>query len=186
VALGVTQVEQVADLLLEVRSLVDALESRKSGYVEGVLSWLRRVEAALESNRLAAVSQVAACRAMLVQAARGFVDKDVAVAGRPTTRKVEEATASLALRRVNELLHALIADRQSTFQDAERIAQQVMVVAMAKGYVRECRGLGQFLQCMDQRIATDPDLVSARAHLLAMVGKTDVLVFLDRALARLE
>jgi hypothetical protein len=62
-----------------------------------------------------------------------------------------------------------------------------MTVASAKGHVAACRGPAnhqQFLECLQQRIAADPDLISAHAHLVGLVGKNDVLVFLDRALAR--
>jgi hypothetical protein len=188
-ALGVAQIEELSSLLHEVPGLVDGLESRNAAYAGEVLAWLRRMEKSLENHRLAAVSQVSACRAMLVQADRGVHDRDVTFVGRPTPRKVQEASASLALRRANEIVHGLIAGRQSVFEDAERIAGQVVVVAAAKGYVRECaagRSGQQFLQCLNDRVAADADLVSAHAHLLAMVGKTDVLVFLDRALARVQ
>lgn len=184
-AIGVAQYEEIGELLRQVPRLVDSLEARRPGMVGEVLAWLKQAEGSLENNRLPAVSQMASCRASLIAAARGLQNKDVAFLGRATPRKLLEATASLMLERGNELLHSVIAERQSAFQDAERIARQIMVVAQAKGLVRDCRDAGgpaRFLQCLQQKVAADPDLTSAHAHLLAIVGKNDVLVFLDRAL----
>lgn len=186
-ALTVAQVEEIGALLREVPRLVDQLQARRPGFVEAVLAWLQQAERALEDNRLPAVSQVASCRGILVEATRGVHHKDVVFAGRPTPRKVQEATASMALERASELLHGVIGARAAVFQDAERIASQMMVVAVAKGLVRDCGGVGhqEFLQCLEKKVAGDPDLVSAHAHLLALVGRSDLLVFLDRALARI-
>ena len=186
-ALNVVQYEEISALLRKVPRLVDQLEARQSGFVEGVLAWLRQAEATLENNRLAVVSQVAACRAMLVEATRGVHTKDVVFVGRATPRKIQEATASMMLRRSNDLLHGVIAERQAVFPEAERIARQVMAVAEAKGLIRDCddgRPHQQFLQCVQQKVAADRDLASVYAHLVALVGKNDVLVFMDRALAK--
>jgi len=186
-ALNVVQYEEISGLLRQVPRLVDRLEARQSGFVEEVLAWLRKAEAALENNRLAVVSQLAACRATLVEAGRGVHSKDVVFVGRATPRKVQEATASMVLQRGNELLHGVIAERQVVFQEAERISGQVMAVAEAKGLLGDCRDgrpHQQFLQCAQQKVAGDHDLASVYAHLVALVGKNDVLVFMDRALAK--
>ncbi len=186
-ALNVAQYEEITALLRQVPRLVDRLEARSPGFVDGVLAWLKLAETALENNRLSVVSQVASCRATLIGAARGVHDKDVSFVGRPTPRKVQEATASLVLDRGNQVLHGVIAERQATFQEAERISGQMMAVADAKGLVRSCAGdpsHQNFLLCIQQKVAADPDLASAYAHLVSLVGKNDVPVFLDRALAK--
>lgn len=186
-ALNVVQCEEISALLRQVSRLVDKLEARQSSFVDDVLAWLRQTEATLENNRLAAVSQVAACRAMLIEAARGVHNKDVVFVGRATPRKIQEATASMVLQRSNELLHSVIAERQVVFQEAEGISRRVLAVAEAKGLLRECndgRPHQQFLQCVQRKVAADSDLASAYVHLIALVGKSDVLVFIDRALAK--
>lgn len=186
-ALNVAQYEEFCALLRQVPRLVDQLEARNAGFIGGVLAWLKQAETALENNRLPVVSQVASCRATLIEAARGVQNKEVVFAGRATPRKIQEATASMVLDCSNQLLHAVIAERQTVFQDAERISGQVVAVAEAKGLVRDCRGgqtHQQFLLCVQQKVTVDPDLASAYAHLVALVGKNDVLVFLDRALAK--
>lgn len=186
-ALTVAQFEEINALLRQIPRLVDKLEARQSGFVKDVLAWLRQAETILENNRLAVVSQVAAWRAMLIESARGVRNKDVVLVGRATPRKVQEATASMVLQLSSNLLHGVIAERQAVFQEAERIASQIMAVAAAKGLFRDCDGNlahQQYLMCVQQGVAADNDLASAHAHLVALVGKSDVLVFLDRALVK--
>lgn len=187
-ALNVVQYEEIVSLLREVPRLVDELEARRTGFVEDVLAWLKRAESTMENNRLPAVSQIASCRATLIGAARGVQDKELVISGRPTARKIQEATASLVLERSNDLLHSVIAERQAVFQEAERISLQIMTVAEAKGLIQACRDgrpHAAFLGCLQQQLTTDADLVNAHAHLASLVGKTDVLIFLDRAVAKL-
>ena len=184
-ALSVLQYEEIVALLLRVPHLVDRLESREPGFIDRVHSWLRDAEGSLENNRAPGVSQVAACRAMLVEAARGVQPRDLVISGRPTRRKIHEATASLALQRGSDILHAVIAERQAAFQDAERISRQVLAVAQAKGILGADHDAGPrhaYLARLQQQIAADPDLASAHAHLQALVGTTDTLILFDRAL----
>jgi hypothetical protein len=185
-ALSVVQYEEIVSLLLKVPSLVDLLERHRSDFCEEVLAWLRQIETTLENNRLPVVSEIASCRAILIGAGRGILTKEIAFTGRPTARKVQEATASMVLTRSNDLLYAVITERQAAFQDAERISRQILAVAEAKGLIRACddgRPHQDFLHCLQKRVAVDPDLASIHAHLVALVGTTDVLIFFDRALA---
>lgn len=188
-ALNLAQYEEIASLLREVPRLVDRLEARDSAFVQGVLVWLKAVETALQSNRIPAVSQIAAFRATLIGAVRGVRHNEIAVAGRPTPRKIRDATASMVLDRGNQLLHGVIAERQTIFQEAERIARQVVAIADAKGLIQPSVG-GEthhaFLSRLQQNIARDGDLVNAYSHLVSLVGKTDVLILLDRALTSVK
>jgi hypothetical protein len=186
-ALNIVQYEEIVTLLREVPPLVDQLEARGSGFPDGVLDWLKRAETTLEGNRLAVVSQVSACRAQLIEAGRGVQLGELAFVGRPTGRKIREATASIALQRGNDLLHAAISDRATAFGEAERLARQLLAVADAKGLVGldDGRPHQMRLSELDRRIAGDPDLASGYVHLVALVGKTDVLIFIDRALSGL-
>ncbi|MHB8891821.1 MAG: hypothetical protein ACYC65_07225 [Candidatus Limnocylindrales bacterium] len=188
-ALNVVQYEEIVALLRHVPRLVDGLETRSTNHVDDVLAWLRQAEQAMENNRLPVVSQVAACRATLIGSTRGVQDRDLVVIGRPTSRRIREATASMVLLRCNDLLHGVIAERHAVFQEAERIARQVIAIADAKGIIGACadgRPHHAFLACLQQQVAADPDLAAVNAHLLSLVGRTDVLVFLDRALPALS
>jgi hypothetical protein len=187
VVLNVVQYEEINALLQQVPRLVDRLQDRHSDYPSEVLSWLRRAETAMENNHLPASSQLAACRAVLLGADRGVRHPEIELTGRPTVRKVRDAAASWVLERSSALLHSVIAERQAVFQEAERIAQQVVAVADAKGLLAPCAGLAhqQFLEGVQRQVAQDPDLASAHTHLVALVGRTDELIFFDRALGRI-
>ena len=81
-ALNVVQYEDIMSLLGEVPPLVDALQARDVGFPDDVLAWLKRVETALESNRVPAVSQISSCRGLLIEAGRGVRLEDVEGLGR--------------------------------------------------------------------------------------------------------
>lgn len=185
-ALHLVQVEEIQALLRLVPSLVDQLEQRRSEFVDNVHGWLKQVEQVLEQNRLPLVSQIASHRAMLIQATRGLHGKEVVFTGKPTQRKILDATASLVLQRCNHLLHDLIAERLASHQEAERLARQILVVAKAKGILQSCtQAAGQqaFLQCLQDQVSADRDLINLYNHFVAMVGKYDALIFFDRMLS---
>lgn len=185
-ALNVVQFEDIVAHLRRVPALVDMLQARRTGFSDAVLDWLKEVERSLESNHMPVVSQVAGCRAMLVESARGSYTEDIAFTGKPTTRKIRDGVAGLVLQRSSDLLHAAIAERQAAFQEAERLARQIVAVADVKGMIDACgdgRPHQQMLTCLQTKVEADQDLASVYVHLVSLVGKTDVLIFLDRAIA---
>jgi hypothetical protein len=107
-------------------------------------------------------------------------------AGRlPRRIKIKEAPAALLLGRGSDVLQALITAQQPVFQEAERIARQALAVAKLKGLALTPGGgvpQQQFLHELQDRLAADPDLATVNAHIAGLVGTTDALVFLDRAL----
>jgi hypothetical protein len=185
-ALNVVQYEEIVSLLRQLPSLTDKLEARSTGFPDDVLAWLKQAETTLENNRVPAVSQISALRAMLIEAGRGVRNKEVTFVGRPTNRKVREGTASMALQRSNAVLQDVIAERRTVFEEAERLSRQVLAVSEAKGFVQACddgRPHDEFLDCLREHVAADADLASVYVHLVSLVGATDVLIFLDRARA---
>ena len=188
-ALNVVQYEEIVALLRQVPALTDQLEARSAGFPDGVLAWLKQAESTLENNRVPAVSRISALRAMLIEAGRGVRHEEVALVGRPTTRKVREGTASMALQRSNDVLHDVIAERRTVFEEAERLSRQVLAVADAKGLVQACddgRPHDAFLSCLRDQVQSDADLAGVYVHLVSLVGATDVLIFLDRARSALS
>lgn len=183
-ALNVVQYEEIVALLRRVPALTDQLEARSAAFPDDVLTWLKQAESTLENNRVPAVSRISAFRAMLIEAGRGVRHQEVAIVGRPTTRKVQEGTASMALQRSNDVLHDVIAARATVFEEAERLSRQILAVADAKGLVRECddgRPHEAYLTCLRDSVAADADLAGVYVHLVSLVGATDVLIFFDRA-----
>lgn len=184
-ALTLAQLEEIDQLGRAVPRLVDILAHRTGNFAPAVLDWLGRVEVALESCRQVAVSQIAANRALLIQASRGQNFPEVSVQGRATPRKLRDAAANLVLQRSDRILVEITAERRAAFQDAERIARQVIAIADAKGLVAPCRlvpGHQAQLECIRQALTQDADLGGLLAHMTSLVGRTDVLVFIDRAL----
>ena len=110
---------------------------------------------------------------------------DLTLVGRATGRKIREATASEMLRHGNDVLRAVIAERQASFQEAERIARQLLAVAHLKGMLpaaSDAQSQQRFIVELRDRVVADQGLATAYAHLVGLVGATDALVFLDRAM----
>jgi hypothetical protein len=189
VALTVAQYEELLRVLGEVPILVDKLEERRTDFSDDVLAWLKLAERVLANNRLPDAAQIAAYRARLIEAGRGVQQDDMTIVGRPSARKIKEATGALVLASGNDVLQAVIADRKSVFQEAERISRQMLTLAQLKGLVTGPIDGGssqqQFLARLRDQLAADPDLASIEAHVVGLVGATDTLVMLDRALASL-
>ena len=188
-ALTLLQYEEIVTLLQRVPGLTDLLDDRATVYADEVQRWLKDCENALEQNRIPSVSQVAAHRAVLIEATRGARLADVDFTGRPTPRKVRDATATLVLRETTDLLNTVIAERQSVFAEAERLSRQAVSVARAKGLMADATdptSLATALRSLPQRMAADSDLASVAAHLLALVGARDIVIFVDRAWETLE
>jgi hypothetical protein len=188
VALTVAQYEEILAVLRRVSPLVDVLESRNAGFYDEVLDWLRLAEKILTDVRLPAASEVAACRGRLIEAGRGAQPAELSFVGRATLRKVREATATDVLRRGNEVLQGVIAERQLVFQEAERIARQLLAVAELKGLLPtgDAQAQQRFVYELRDRVTEDPGLATAHAHLVGLVGATDTLIFLDRALPSVQ
>ena len=186
--LRIIQVEEIKGLLRQVPALVDQLERRDSGFYEDLLAWLRRVEAVLEANRLASVSDVAALRSTLVQAGRGQLLPELHVEGRPTRKKIREVAGSHVIHQGNGLLQDLLRAPLANLEEADRICRQLAAVARAKGYVEaslqeqgHAAALAELIRCM----AADPDLAAAYVHLTGLVGTQDAAILLDRAVPEL-
>lgn len=187
-AMRLIQFEELTDLLSEVPRLVDRLQTRRPDYATAVGEWVKKVEASLEKAHMPVVSGVASLRASLIQAARRIRSNDVSVSGRPTARKIQDATATHVVQKCSQIIADAIAERQTAFEEAERVARQLAILSEAKGIVQECQAMvqfthQQFLECVQQRIGADAALANLYLHLLSIVGKYDVLVFIDRALA---
>ena len=187
--LKIAHVEELGGLLRQVPGLVDKLEGRQPGFHEALLAWLRAVETVLEANRLPVVSEVASLRGLLVQSARGLQNPEVKVEGRPSRRKVREATGAHVLHRCTGLLQALLRGPLSAIEDADRIAQQLAAVARAKGYVADCLrepGHSASIAHLKQRLSSDPDTAAAWVHMAGLVGQQDADILLDRSLPELS
>lgn len=184
-ALTVAQYEQLLSVLAQVPGIVDEMEARSTGAVERVHDWLKLAEGALTDMRQPAASEFAACRARLLEAGRARASPSSGTAGKVSARRAREAAAAESLQRGNDVLQALVGERRAVFDEAERIARQLLAVAALKGLLPasdDGRSWQQSLLRLRDEIASDLGLATAHAHLVGLVGATDALVFLDRAL----
>ena len=124
-------------------------------------------------------------RGVLIAAERGAIPPGVAVSGRQTPRKIKMATAAEVIRKSEELVSEAVRADAARIGEAERLVAQMVSVARRKQLVPE--GLNgpehtAMLRWLWQAMAADPDTGSAAVHVAGMVGPTDALILLDRAL----
>lgn len=187
-ALTILQYEEFSELQRCVSSLVDALRDRSPEYSRRVHAWVEQVESALQNNHSPAAAQVAAVRAMLIQAGRGIPSPEVTVPGRATAKKLQDAAATLAIQRVSSVVDSVIAERRAVFDEAERVAGHIVTIAHLKGWLTDDapdKPHHERLQELMSRAARDSDLMTVHAHLASLVGPTDSQIFVDRSLSRL-
>ncbi len=101
-------------------------------------------------------------------------------------RKYLNAAASQALQRAAELASALIAENRPRLAEAERVVQQVVAVALSRELIAardEAMTGTDYLVMVRKNLSASSDLDSAFVALEGLVGPTDALVLLDRALS---
>lgn len=180
--LTISQHEEIVALLHDVPGLVDELEARHAGLYDDVLSWMRRAEKVLESNRLPACSQIAAYRAQLIEAGRGVYEPTLHFVGRPSVSKIKEATAAFIIGRTEHVLQDSIGARRAVIEEAQRIALHLVAVAYAKRLPgTRSTAVSDDPQILRDAIASDNDLAGGYTHLVGLVGSVDALMLLDRS-----
>jgi len=142
----------------------------------------------LANNRLALAGSVAALRGTLLSAERGVIPADVAFRGRPTARRIIEAVASDILRRTSTLIAEALKPDEARIADAERLARQLVSVAILKGLFRTISHEGDhtaYLKAIWHSLSIDNEIGAGAANLLALVGPNDSLMIIDRILTSL-
>lgn len=185
--LRIVNLEELHAQLRAIPRLVDALERKEAGAVDGVRRWLAEVERALESNRMPLAGRIAGLRATLDSAANGVIPAGVGFRGQPSRRKVREATAREMLKRAADLVSAGIQDDGTRVAEAERVTRQLIAVALFKGLIPERPGTGahmQRVQAVWAAMRADPQIEQGAVHLLGLVGPYDALILLDRGMTR--
>ena len=107
--------------------------------------------------------------------------------GRVTRSKVLTAVQTQAIQRAAEIAATLIGENRPRVADAERVAQLIVATARSRALVlAPPPGVSrtQYLRGLRAGVAAVPELESAAIHLEGLVGATDALIFLDRALSR--
>jgi hypothetical protein len=177
--------EEINALLLRVPGLVRILDERGSDFVGAVKAWLAEAERILQNNRLPAAAEIAGLRGQLISAERGVIPAGLAFTGRPTTRKVREATAADVLKKAEAAIANAIREDSARHAEGERLAQQIVAAAQRKGIVP---GAGRFprrgdlLSAIWRALSADKDVGQATTHLAGLVGTQDAMILLDQKL----
>ena len=124
-------------------------------------------------------------RSSLLSAEQGQLPSGVTFRGRPTSSRVINAVAVQSLRHAADLASGLIAEHRPRLAEGERVAQQIIAAARSRGLIidRACSESNtQYLKALRASLAAAGDLEAAAVHLEGLVGPSDALILLDRAL----
>ena len=184
--LHVPNLEEIEALLLQVPALVDRLEDRDPAFLPALKSWLAAAENVLSNNHMPAASEIAACRGLLIAVERG--DSDNSRVRGMGARKYREARASHLLKRASDVISETIRSRRAQVDEAGRVMMQVVAAADRVGLIPAESGPSHtaYLQGVLQTMSSRAELTSLIVHVTGLVGETDSLIVLDRAIAALR
>lgn len=185
--LPVVNLEEFHRLLLELPAIADALDARTSDGPDAARVWLVEAEGVLERNRMPTAGNIAALRARLDSASRGAVPDGVTIQGTVSRRKVVRAVAAEVIGKAADLLAARIGADEERLAEADRLARQLTVAAQVKGLVNSHPAVGDHAAAVSSiwsAVVADPELSGGAVHLLSLVGPSDALIVMDRALTR--
>jgi len=184
--LHLLNLEEIESLLLNVPTLVKRFEDRDPDFLSAVISWLAAAEDTLSKNRMPQTSEIAVCRSELISANRGF-SEGAPLQTRMGARQLREARASQLLKRATEVLTETIHHRRGQIDEASRLMMQMVAVADHLGLIPADSGQNHtaYLQTILQAMVNRTELTSLVVHVTGILGKADILIVLDRSIARL-
>ena len=183
--LRIMNLEEIQGMLLRIPSLVALQERQDPNFVQDVKKWLSKLEKVLHSNRMPVAGNVAALRGLLISAERGVIPAGVEFHGRSTGRKIREAATAYVLRQTGDIVSSVIHKDHDRVAEAERLSQQLVALARAKGLIKELPSGDDFtdmLQAIWRTMSTDPDLSPGTVSMEGLIGPHDALVVLDRTI----
>lgn len=185
--LSIVHLEEIEGLLLQLPGLVRQQEEHAVDYVKQAGLWLAALEQSFTANRLYQAGNIAVLRSGLVAVEQGQVPAGLEFRSPPTRGKLLSAAAAQALQRAAEVATQLLAENRPRITEAERVAQQIIAAALARGLIpaRDAQiSHTQYLRLIRRSFPAGSDLENAAVHLEGLVGAQDCLICLDRALAR--
>lgn len=182
--LHLLNLEEIEALLLKVPVLVKQFEERDPDFLLTLKSWLVGTEDTLSKNRMPQASEIALCRGALISVERGFSD-GAAPQSRIGARNLREARANQLLKRAADVITETIRFRRGQLDEASRVMMQIVAVADHLGLIPADSGPNHtaYLQAALQAISIRPELASLLVHVTGLLGKSDTLIVLDRAIA---
>lgn len=181
--LRIRNVEEIEAVLMGVSALTACLERSDPGFVEATLEWLGSAEESMRNHRLSVAASIAAIRGAVLVARRH--DGQAQGVPRSTSRKAREAQVASFLKEATDLVAAAVRPRRAQLDEAERIMMQVVAVADRIGLIVPIGGESQtaYLQSVLRSIAARQEIASHVVHVGGLLGETDTLVMLDRAIS---
>ncbi len=186
--LRIVHLEEIERLLLQLPGLVKQQERRSTEFVTSVARWLTALETVFVANRLHQAADIATLRSDMIAVEHGQIPSGLQFRARPTRSRVLGAVASQSLQRATAVASTVISESRPRLLEAERVAQQIVAVALSRGLpIGRENGSDntQYLQSLRGELVAAADLASAVVHLEGLVGPHDALVVLDRALAQI-
>lgn len=183
--LGIAHIEEITDLVLHVRTLIQLQEARSNQFAPSVAAWLKSLEGSLAQARLPQSSLVAALRSNLIAAQHGQIPRDIELSGRQTRARIIAATAAHVLDGATGVASSVLIENQKRLDDATRIAYQIIAIATSKGAVPardSYTNTNQYLSHVRSALEGIDECEPGLVHLDALVGPYDALVTLDRAM----
>lgn len=183
--LRIVNLEEIEGMLLRIRGLIDLQEKRNIGFVKEVKSWLAELEKVLGNNRIPAAGNVASLLGLLISAERGAIPEEIVLQGRPTKRKITEATASHVLQLVGDLVSNVIHKDRERVAEARRLSRQLVTLAKAKKLISELPSGENYtgmLKSIWQTLCSDPEISPGAINVEGIVGPHDALIILDRTI----
>jgi hypothetical protein len=184
--LRIVHIEDIAKNLSLLTELVRLQQENSLSFVQQVYKWLDSLEHAFTVARLYQAGSIALLRSQLVAVEQGKIPSEIQFRGQPSRSRIISAVAADILKQASDLASALILENRSRIVDAERVAQQVIAVALSRGAIPprdNAISNTAFLKILRCEIGLNSDLEQAVVHLEGLVGPHDALICLDRALA---
>lgn len=183
--LRITQLEEISNLLLALPELVERQQRPAAEFAAAVNSWLLALEGVFIALRMHQAGTVAVLRSVCLSADYGQIPQGLTFREPPTRSRLTQAVAAHALQQGSELASAVVASNQPRTSEAQRVAQQVAATAFSRNILApqpEGNASEHYLRAIRRDLAAMEDLEVAMVHIEGLVGPTDALICLDRAL----
>jgi hypothetical protein len=176
--LSIHHLEILQARLRSVSAIVDLQQKRLYSFPEKVLEWLRGTEKDLENAHLSIVSQISGLRSQLLVTIHGCE-------AAASKRKRWEEVASSVLREAQQIISQAISPKLEVLRESNELAMRIVAVAKAKGIIDKAREIPshhESIRFIQNAMGEDSDTAAAMVHLIGLLGTTEVLIILDRAI----
>ena len=166
--------------LAQLSLLADGIEGRGARLHPRVRDWIAEAEAIFKRHAMPQAGDLAVVRTELALATR-FEKPSGATGPARSRRSRSEQAAAEAMAKAARIVTDTIAPSRQLAQEGERIARQIASVASVKGHPGVASADWGAVSTCWEAAAHDPDLVSAAAHLVGLVGRTNAMMLFVRA-----